>query len=144
MHCCFSVCYKQRPSLLLWMKIRCITASWDDTSPIAFWNLLTKYKFSNNGIWNTAAMYICKKGKACQDLTSYQHWSSNHLMLSGNKQLLRSLTSYGITWGQWVNSLLPSLDATWRNRSESTFAQVMAYCLTAPRHYSKQCWLLIS
>ena len=39
-----------------------------------------------------------------------------------------------------INSLWPS-DATWRQRSGSTLAQVMACCLTAPSHYLNQCWL---
>ena len=30
------------------------------------------------------------------------------------------------------------------NRSGSTLVQVMACCLTAPSHYLKQCWLIIS
>ena len=41
-----------------------------------------------------------------------------------------------------INSLGPS-DVTWRHRSGSTFAQVMACCLTAPSHYLNQCWLII-
>ena len=40
------------------------------------------------------------------------------------------------------NSLWPS-DAIWRQRSGSTLAQVMAWCLTAPSHYLNQCWLII-
>ena len=48
----------------------------------------------------------------------------------------------------WVSvyqliSLEPS-DAIWRWRSWSTLVQVMACCLTAPSHYLKQCWLIIS
>ena len=35
-------------------------------------------------------------------------------------------------------------EAIWRQRSESTFAQVMACCLTAPSHYLNQCWFIIS
>ena len=41
------------------------------------------------------------------------------------------------------NSLEPS-DAIWHQRSGSTLAQVMAYCLTASSHYLNQCWLIIS
>ena len=41
------------------------------------------------------------------------------------------------------NSLWPN-DATWRHRSGSTLAQVMACCLMAPSHYMDQCWLIIS
>ena len=43
----------------------------------------------------------------------------------------------------YVNSLW-SCDAIWRQRTESTLAQVMACCLTAPSHYLNQCWLVIS
>ena len=44
---------------------------------------------------------------------------------------------------QQLNSLRPS-DAIGRQRSGSTLAQVMAWCLTVPSHYLKQCWLIIS
>ena len=43
----------------------------------------------------------------------------------------------------YLNSLWPS-DAIWWQISESTLAQVMACCLTAPSHYLNQCWLIIS
>ena len=42
-----------------------------------------------------------------------------------------------------LNSLGPS-DATWQQRTESTFPQVMACCLTAPSHYLNQCLLIIN
>ena len=42
-----------------------------------------------------------------------------------------------------INSLWLS-DAIWRQRSESTLAPVMAWCLTAPSHYLNQCWLIIT
>ena len=35
-------------------------------------------------------------------------------------------------------------DVIWQQGSRSTFAQVMACCLTAPSHYLNQCWLMIS
>ena len=35
-------------------------------------------------------------------------------------------------------------DGIWRQITGSTLAQVMAYCLTAPSHYLKQCWLIIN
>ena len=41
-----------------------------------------------------------------------------------------------------INSLWPSDAIRW-HRSESTMAQVMACCLTAPSHYLNQCWLLL-
>ena len=42
-----------------------------------------------------------------------------------------------------INSLRPS-DAIWWHRSGSTLAHVMTCCLTAPRHYLSQYWLVIS
>ena len=33
-------------------------------------------------------------------------------------------------------------DTIWWHGSESTLAQVMACCLTAPSHYLNQCWLI--
>ena len=44
---------------------------------------------------------------------------------------------------QCVNSSAHG-DAIWWQRSGSTLAQVMAWCLTAPSHHLKQCWLLIN
>ena len=35
-------------------------------------------------------------------------------------------------------------DAIWRRGFESTLAQVIACCLTAPSRYLKHCWLMIS
>ena len=43
----------------------------------------------------------------------------------------------------FINTVWPS-DVIWRHRSESTLAQVVACCLTAPSHYLNQCWLIIS
>ena len=45
--------------------------------------------------------------------------------------------------GGIINSLWPN-DAIWRQRSGSTLAQVMAWCLTAPSHYLNQCWFTFS
>ena len=55
----------------------------------------------------------------------------------------RSLSPYGVTRPQWVNSLWPS-NTIWRHRSGSTLAEIMACCLTAPSHYLNQCWCLIN
>ena len=41
-----------------------------------------------------------------------------------------------------VHSLWPR-DTIWWHGSGSTLAQVMAWCLMAPSHYLKQCWLII-
>ena len=49
--------------------------------------------------------------------------------------------SGGYSW-ECINSLWPR-DAIWRQRSGSTLAQVIAWCLTAPSHYLNQCWLII-
>ena len=49
-----------------------------------------------------------------------------------------------MSWIIWdINSLWPS-NAIWQQRSGSTLAQVMAWCLKAPSHYLNQCWLIIS
>ena len=53
------------------------------------------------------------------------------------------IIKYGWSWRGQIYSLWPR-DAIWRQRSGSTLAQVMACCLTAPSHYLKQCWLIIS
>ena len=42
-----------------------------------------------------------------------------------------------------VNSLGPS-DTTWRQRSGTTLAQAMAWCLTALSHHLNQCLLIIT
>ena len=45
---------------------------------------------------------------------------------------------------EWVNNSLGPSDTIWRQRSESTLAQAMASCLTAPSHCLNHCWLIIS
>ena len=62
-------------------------------------------------------------------------WSNAAMLLNG--QLGTNASEI------WLHSLGPS-DAIWRWRSWSTLVQVMAYCLTAPRHYLNQSWLVIS
>ena len=57
--------------------------------------------------------------------------------------LMTSLSCYLKQWQPCFNSLGPG-GAIWRWRSVSTLVQVMACCLTAPSHYLKQCWLIIS
>ena len=44
----------------------------------------------------------------------------------------------------WTHCGLITPNGNKRKRSESTLAQVMACCLTAPSHYLNQCWLIIS
>ena len=52
--------------------------------------------------------------------------------------------SYSTTNHRLFNNSLRPSDTMQRDSSESTMAQVMACCLTAPSHYLNQCWLLIS
>ena len=42
-----------------------------------------------------------------------------------------------------IDLFLPS-DTIWQQRSWSTLAQVMAWCLMTPSHYLNKCWLTIS
>ena len=77
-------------------------------------------------------------------LTTYQHWfrwwlgagqATSHCL---NQWWLHYQCIYiCVTLPQWVNSLWPS-DAIRRQGTESTLAQVMACCLTAPSHYLNQ------
>ena len=43
-----------------------------------------------------------------------------------------------------VLDLIVASDATWRHRSGSTLAKVMACCLTTPSYYLNKCWIIIS
>ena len=54
-----------------------------------------------------------------------------------------SMSPYGVARPQRVNSLWSSV-VLWRQKSGSTLAQVMAFCLAAPSRYLNQCWLTIS
>ena len=47
-----------------------------------------------------------------------------------------------IFWPHCANTLWPR-DPIWQHRTGSTSAQVMACCMTAPRHYLNKCWLII-
>ena len=47
---------------------------------------------------------------------------------------------FHLSWPQWVNTLW-SRDDIWQGTG-STLVQVMARCLSAPSHYSNQCWLI--
>ena len=94
--------------------------------------------------WLVQVMAWCR-----QATTHYQSkcWPS---FMSTNGVALdhKKLTAFGsikLATFDWVfiNSLRPS-DAICRHRSGSTLAQVMACCLTEPRHYLNQFWLIIS
>ena len=96
-----------------------------------------------------------------EHLQEKAQWGSHHTL--HNKQVLGDLKKLSIpsfvvtdinnkilhiyyclkqlnTWR--INSLLPS-EAKWFNRYESSMAQVMVCCLTAPSHYLSQCWFII-
>ena len=68
------------------------------------------------------------------------------LVLTAKQRRIVSKTKYdAVHWykKERINSLRPS-EAIWRDRSESTLAQVMACCLMAPSHYLSICWFPIS
>ena len=73
--------------------------------------------------------------------------SCEMIFMSFEKQQYFFVIIYMYTGGSdprhQFNSLWPS-DAIRRQGTESTLAQVMACCLTAPSHYLNQCWLIIS
>ena len=70
-------------------------------------------------------------------------WQQPGDKLLSEPMLLSSPTHICVTPPQWVNSLWPS-DTIRRQGTESTLAQVMACCLTAPSHYLNPCWPIIS
>ena len=79
------------------------------------------------------ANFVCTVGSTgCHNnnLFCQQWWQSWHY----DNSLVFSVCLY--------NSLRPS-DAIWRQKSPSTLAQVMAWCLMAPSHHLNQCWLFI-
>ena len=59
----------------------------------------------------------------------------------------------GLLHWHWANRMLVPMssvtfvwsgDAVWRHRLDTTLSQPMAWRLTAPSHYQKQCWLSTS
>ena len=54
---------------------------------------------------------------------------------------LAELSNFYNIWIGTFKPLWPG-NATWRQRSESTLAQAMACCLTAPSHYLNKWWLI--
>ena len=65
------------------------------------------------------------------------------MIMTSRQTLSKSSVHSSIVYRRILaNSLWPS-DDIWRHKSESTLAQVMACCLTAPSHYLNQCWLII-
>ena len=57
-------------------------------------------------------------------------------------EMLKNENMFYVSWNKSCTAV--NSDAIWRHRSESTLAQVMAWCLTAPSHYLNQYWFLIS
>ena len=76
----------------------------------------------------------------------YDSWCNKHSrftckvlqMITEHTQVVKNIPCI-----QDVHSLGPS-DTIWWQRSESTLAQVMAWCLTVPSPYLNECWLIIS
>ena len=85
---------------------------------------------------------VCSKRSRNSTLVQAMAWCS----VSDQPLAETMITDFNdtyITEPECVNSLWPS-DAIWRDRSMSTLAHVMAWCLMAPSHYMNQCWLIIS
>ena len=83
--------------------------------------------------------------KVTWDKTSPILTQIGHFRTIGRSQLSNpsDLPCCGLGTLQDLNSLWPS-DAIRRQGTESTLAEVLACCLTAPSHYLNQCWLIIS
>ena len=89
---------------------------------------------SNNHQWSLVAFTWGQFHKKCSNIYSWYDFE--------NCQFKITTASHRTQWVS-VKSLWPR-DAIWWHRSGSTLAQVMACCLTAPRNYLNQCWLIIS
>ena len=86
------------------------------------WECLSDWviKFNNQPFWDIQHRGPCSPYKPCNHI---------HRM---PESIHKSLARYQL------------IVAEWYHKSESTLAQVMACCLTAPSHYLNQCWLTIS
>ena len=73
-----------------------------------------------------------------------QSWVDESVWLLGIFHITDTSYMYHVSVMFYFLNALWSSDTIWRRRSESTLAQVMACCLTAPSHYLNQCWLIIS
>ena len=69
------------------------------------------------------------------------HAKQWHVILEQHDSSIILFILPSISW--LLNSLWHS-EAIRRQETESTLAQVMTCCLTAPSHYLNQCWLIIS
>ena len=82
----------------------------------------------------------------CQygQLWDRQSKNRNPIDASDNRSTTTSFHTFLGMWlliHVWITSLA-SGDTIWWQRSGSTLAQVMAYCLMTPSHYLNQCWLI--
>ena len=73
-------------------------------------------------------------------------WWKQQMYLAGGFNISHNICTWlccALFCCGYINSFCPS-DATWRQRSGSTLAKVMACCLTAPSNYQNQCCLDIN
>ena len=93
--------------------------------------------------WANVEPDLCRHMVSRPQVLKHGKFSPKYSQETGVSLWVQSVTYLICSVFAIVNLLGPS-DATWRHRTESTVAQVMACCLTAPSHYLNQCWLIIS
>ena len=125
---CFAFIYKSRKGI----KVSCMPCPGSNSEvysewEVCSWLLLFTWRFVPD---NGGHGFLF-------DATS-RHWNHTACRRIALKQVWHMFSS-----NIGINSLWPS-DAIWRQKSGSTLARVMACCLTAPRHYLNQCWLILS
>ena len=79
-------------------------------------------------------------GNQCGLIISEVQWHSSESNSTISLVLKINLSNNNV---HVIDSLQPC-GAIWRQRSGSTLAEVMTWCLTAPSHYRNQCWFIIS
>ena len=113
----FGLCPNKRLSKQSW-------GWWFETLSRPLWRLNIRLSKQSRIHWEWPHFSYCKFSRICLKI----------FLIFGYQHVMKFCH---------INSLWPS-DAVWRQRSGSTFAQVMACCLTAPSHYLYQWWLIIS
>ena len=106
------------------------------SEPVLSWTLLNIFQWSSirnsNGLFHENAL----ESVVCKTVA----------ILSRSQCLIQNISiclMVADASSNQINSMCLS-DAIRRQVTESTLAQVMACCLTAPRHYMNQCWFIIS
>ena len=111
------------------------TCGWKENTGYQSWRndinssqpLLRRGPVHRLGLYKTSPLYVI-----------YMRRGTRQQQKNAGLSTCRSLSIHCLFNSLWAS------DAIWRHRSESTLAQVMACCLTAPSHYLNQCWLIIS